>query len=285
MGGAVKRARKWLMVSAALVILIAILMWFELWLWVIGGLILLAALAGWYFHSNQRSERSQGLAAALSILALLFGVYWYLIERPGTAKLDLVLAGQGFRTAGGKALLFLSVEVRNVGNTPVSFEGSAAQSASGEGLRDAGKAAEAAEDVPADIDCRPQPGDGGGIEAVQSVMSVRIGKVVPVHPDLRDYLGCATYPAANGSAAILARADLWPPLAWVDQDLVTKIEAGESEKYYYRMLVPCEPRLVVSATARIPKRATFTDTLVRKEPAGQVWIAQTLVDLSSICKR
>lgn len=250
----------------------------ELVLWVFGGAILIVALWAWYLHdANSPSQRSQGLAAALSAIALLFGVYWYIIERPGAAKLDLILSGHGFRMEGRRTLVFLAVEVRNVGNTPVSFE------AERGGDTDVVATPEEPAEPPPDVDCRPEAPAPFGAQPAKNTMKVRLGKVAPVAPDLLPYLDCASYSAKAGQPAMIARADLWPPVGRVDQALVTKIEAGESEKYYYRFVMPCERGLVLSATAQIPKRATFTDTLVRKEPEGQVWIAQTLLDLTPAC--
>jgi hypothetical protein len=264
---------KWL-TGIAIVVALVVGLIFDLLIWSLAAAILLIALWAWYLHdANSPSQRSQGLAAALSAIALLFGVYWYIIERPGAAKLDLSLAGQSFSMGSRQALVYLAVEVKNVGNTPVSFEGEAAVGS--ETRREA-------PEPPLDVDCLPEDLSAIKAEAATSVMKIRLGKVAPVAPDLRPYLACATY-SGEGGPASLARADLWPPLAGIDQNLATKIESGESEKYYYRFVVPCEPRLVLSATAQIPKRATFTDTLVRKEPEGQVWIAQSLVDLTAVC--
>lgn len=260
-------------VAAAILVLGAIL---QLWIWLIGaGFILLTALI-WYAHVNNTSQRSQGFAAALSALAFLFGAYWYMVERPGAAKLNLVLAGQAFRASQRNALVFLEVEVQNVGNSPVSFEGRPAAGGANQ--------AKPAREASADQDCRPESTDAGGASA-PSLMMIRVGMAVPIAADLGARLECATFRASDSSPVALARADLWPPVASVDQNLITKIEAGESEKYYYRLLVPCRRRLVLAVTARIPKRATFTDTLVHKEPVDQVWIGQRLVDASTACAK
>jgi hypothetical protein len=267
--------------AVVLVVLAGTLFVGNLWLWVFGGGLFLGALWAWYLHDDPGSKRSQGLAAALSALALLFAVYWYMIERPGAAKLDLELAGKAFDAGGGRALVFLSVELRNVGNTPVSFEGieedeDAAAPAAAAGPEPA--------PPPAEEDCLAQSGGGAAGAAAQGVMMVRLGKALPLSPGLERRLACAT-PGADGAAAGLARADVWPPLARVDQSLVTRIEAGESERYYYRALVRCEEGLVVSASARIPKRGTITDALVQREPVGQVWIGQSLIDLTEACAK
>lgn len=270
----IQRRMKWLTGGAILIALVIGLI-FDLLIWALAAAILIIALWAWYLHDdNSPSQRSQGLAAALSAIALLFGVYWYIIERPGAAKLDLVLAARSFPISDGQALVFLAVEVRNVGNTPVSFEG--------ESTARSNPRSEPAE-PPLDVDCLPEDLSALKAEAATSVLKIRLGQVVPISADLKPYLACATYSVVGGQPVGLARADLWPPVAQVDQNLVTKIEAGESEKYYYRFVIPCVRRLVLSATAQIPKRATFTDTLVRKEPEGQVWIAQTLVDLTEVC--
>jgi len=257
----------------------------NMWLGVVSGFILIAAIWAWYFHKDERSERSQGLAAALSVLALLFGVYWYMIERPGAAKLNLLLQAQAFRADPGRALIFLSVEVQNVGNTPVSFEGEK-QREEKEGdaqLPISPYNAAVRPPPPTDVDCLPESREAGNIARETSVMKIRVGKVAPLTEGLRQRLACATASSPTAGQVPLARADLWPPVAWADQTLVTKIEAGETEKYYYRALVPCEKSLVVAATARIPKRGTITDALIQRESPGLVWIGQTIIDLSEVC--
>jgi hypothetical protein len=263
------------LISAAIVAVLAVLLLLKLWFWAVGGAILLAAFIGWRFHSNERSERSQGLAAALSVLVLLFGAYWYMIERPGAAKLNLLLTGQGFRAPGG-ALVFLAVDVQNVGNTPVSFAGEP------EPARPA-PAAAGPVGPPPDVDCLAESGEAMAAATQASVMKIRIGKVMPLTAPMKERLACATQASPADGPVPLARADLWPPVARVDQILIAKIEAGESEKYYYRLIVPCERGLVLAASARIPKRGTITDAFIQEEPAGQVWIAQTLIDLVQVC--
>jgi hypothetical protein len=244
--------------------------------WLIGATVALFALWAWYLHDPPRSERSQGLAAALSAAALLFGAYWYMIERPGAAKLNLKLDGRAVLVDEERALVFLRVDVENVGNSPVSFGGE----------DPAASKPPAARAPPADVDCLPESDEAAAAAAAgapQNVISVRLGRVVPLSEGLKLRLGCATLDAPGGPAVRLARADLWPPVASTDQNLLTRIEAGETESYYYRAIVPCEAGLVLSASARIPKRGTVTDALVQQNPVGHVWIGQSLVDLSEAC--
>ncbi|MCA1748415.1 MAG: hypothetical protein LC634_02380, partial [Sphingomonadales bacterium] len=132
-------------------------------------------------------------------------------------------------------------------------------------------------------DCAPLPVDDEPPSApLDNVMMVRLSKVVPISERMRSRLECSTLTDRN-SATSLARADLWPPVARIDEVLRATIETGESENYYFRALIPCEDGLTLSASVRVPKRSTVTDVLFGQRQEGMVWISQTIFEVGDAC--
>lgn len=61
----------------------------------------------------------QGLAAALSSIALLTAAYWYFIERRGVPKVNVEPSGQAWPIGDGSLLVRANIKVSNVGVSAV----------------------------------------------------------------------------------------------------------------------------------------------------------------------
>jgi hypothetical protein len=64
----------------------------------------------------------QGLAAALSSIALLIGAYWYFIERRGVPKVNVEPSGQAWPVGDGSLLVRAAIKVSNVGVSAVRLD-------------------------------------------------------------------------------------------------------------------------------------------------------------------
>lgn len=64
----------------------------------------------------------QGLAAALSSIALLTAAYWYFIERRGVPKVNVEPSGQAWPLDDGSLLVRAAIKVSNVGVSAVRLD-------------------------------------------------------------------------------------------------------------------------------------------------------------------
>ena len=64
--------------------------------------------------------------------------------------------------------------------------------------------------------------------------------------------------------------------------LSADIAPSETENFYYRATIACEPGLHVSVSSRVQKPRSLWRRLTRQKPL--VWIKQSFVDLSTLCE-
>ncbi len=79
--------------------------------------------------------------------------------------------------------------------------------------------------------------------------------------------------------------DQWPALAYNRTDLAAEIEAGETERYYFKALLDCDRGYVLGLTARVPKKEGFLEGLLGPGEGrdDMVWISQSILDTRDIC--
>ncbi len=91
------------------------------YLLVFGLVIATSALWSLFVFQSDHGFRGgfEGLAAALTSVALLIGAYWYFVERRGVPKVKVEPAGQAWAVSGGSLLVRAEVKITNVGVSAV----------------------------------------------------------------------------------------------------------------------------------------------------------------------
>jgi hypothetical protein len=104
-----------------------------------------------------------------------------------------------------------------------------------------------------------------------------VQQVSPTPPGVLPELGRRD---AQG-ALIISEGDNWGTIAQARGKVVSFLEQGESDNYYYRVAIPCQPGLRVYFTSRLARPPMITDILFKVK--DYQFIKQTLVDLSDLC--
>lgn len=126
------------------------------------------------------------------------------------------------------------------------------------------------------------------------VTAVRLDKAVPVELELGQVfppagkqaaalIADAKDPAKLEAGLALAQTDKWPLRASNYEGVDAVIEAGESEKLYYKAVIPCEDGMVIALTAKVPKQLSWFDSLFEPEREQAYWIAQAVAEMKGRC--
>lgn len=190
----------------------------------------------------------EAMAASFTTLAVVATGYWYFYERPGVPKINLSTSVEAWPIGEGMAAVRIEMTIENVGSTVVEFKESRFDGSKG-------------------------PRDDR--------IKIDLGRVLPFDPEYKSNASLlrAGKSAAPGAELELVRTSQWPPLARNYHFSKGEIEAGETEKYYYKAVVPCVEGMVLASSVRIPK-------VGRLDESGKnlVWLAQSLSEPIAECR-
>ena len=77
----------------------------------------------------------------------------------------------------------------------------------------------------------------------------------------------------------------WPPIAYIDKELKSEIEAGETDRFQFKALLPCETDSVLGITVKVPKKLDRMESLFRMQSTDKnlVWLSYSNIDAREIC--
>lgn len=205
---------------------------------------------------NDFKHTFEGLAAVLSSIALVLAGYWFFIERRSVPKATLEPSIQLFPVGEGMALARVELLIENVGNTAIEIE----------------------------------PDD---------FVALEIGQVMPAIGGHFEMMKDEFRPLEPGDSPLgIMRTDIYSPLARLDRtfdirsdkstgrhndQLAFKIEAGETEKRYFKALIPCVDGLVASVRVEVPKKMDRFQRFMDQQEVQHVWRAQSISNTIENC--
>lgn len=115
-------------------------------------------------------------------------------------------------------------------------------------------------------------------------ISLYVNQVTPISDEMRALL-------FNADKSPIARIEpnyVWVGLRQLKYPYTARIEAGETDHYYFRTVLRCEPMLTVVVQARVPKQGRGLDAIelfkdMEKHPAHETWVVQSFIDLKNGC--
>lgn len=252
----------WLVVGLVLLLFF----FFSLQQFVVGlAITLFALLAGLFLRNatNEGRHTVEGLAALLSCLALIAAGYWFLIERRSVPKVNLDPSILTWSLGNGSALARVELKISNVGDMAVEID----------------------RDDPVIVEIgRVMPARGRHIRMMQD-----------------DYSRSADH---DSNLIGVMRTDIYSPVARLDNrfhlskdppdpkarkngELEFNIEAGETERRYFKAIIPCENGLVSSIRVELPKKLNWLqkqlDRQTDDQKGGPVYRAQALSNKIEEC--
>jgi hypothetical protein len=203
--------------------------------------------------------RLKGLGAFQTTFTLagltLIGM-WYVLERPDAARLKLDQSVTGVSLSAKQALVTIEVQMENVGVHAAAFENSPYSIL-----------VQKVSPLDPQVLARGMTADANGFRGVEDANNWTVQDAAGKFPGLIAYrIGGAD----SGD---------WKT---THEGLTSLIQPKESDFYYFRVVVPCEPGLVVSISSRFRTIPGPFDRLWHKSEL--VWIKQSFLDLSSTCK-
>ncbi len=207
--------------------------------WGLGLVVVAALLLFWNaLRAGQDYDRHslEGLAAFLSCVALVLAGYWYFIERRGIPKLNVHSDIQAWPMRGNALLVRTEVRLENVGTVKYELDN-------------------------------------------EAPFRLEIGQVFPVRPaeDVNTLLEAFRAGERNEFDVYnIVRTDQWPMLAAVEGGLSTEIESGETERRYFKAIVPCSEGQVLAATAIVPKQVDWLSGFFERQDELLFWKSQSL---------
>lgn len=207
-----------------------------------------------------REVRAKGLSAFQTLCTLagitLIGA-WYMIERPDAARLKFEQKVLGVPTQDGQAIVAIEIEIENVGGHEARFE--------------------------------------------KTPYTILIQQVSPLDPAVlanevkagpTGYRGIADAnnwtekdPGGKLPGLLAYRIGGKSSGSWrqTHPGFSSLIQPKESDFYYYRAILPCREGLVVSISSRFRTIPGPIDRLWSRNDL--VWIKQSFLDLSDVCRR
>lgn len=115
-------------------------------------------------------------------------------------------------------------------------------------------------------------------------VSLYVNQVTPLSDEMRALL-------FNSDKSPIGRIEpnyVWVGLRQLKYPYTARIEAGETDHYYFRTVLRCEPMLTVVVQARIPKQDRGLDAIgplkdMAKHPIHETWVVQSFIDMKDVC--
>lgn len=108
---------------------------------------------------------------------------------------------------------------------------------------------------------------------------LELGQVYPVLPDqdVKDLHAAFVQGRKNSDGAYnIRRTDKWPLLAIVRGEVETQIEAGESDRRYFKTIIDCQEGLVLVTTVLVRKSISVLDKIFESTSKDFYWKDQSL---------
>ena len=229
------------------------------------GILILAVLIMFWtalqFWGEDFRHSFESLAAILSCLALILAGYWFFVERRSIPKLNVEPQIQTWPIGEGRAFARIELLLENVGSTDITID----------------------------------PSDD---------LLVEIGQVLPLTGGHSRMLEERYYfPLTNKRGALpIIKTDKYSKRAELtdkidirkedrrdidpaNDEFDFKIEAGETERRYFKAIIPCEDGLVSSVFVEVPKKLQPTQKLFERDSRQHFWrgqgISEMIVDCNS----
>lgn len=196
-------------------------------------------------------ELSKGVLfaeAIVTITAILLAAFWYFLERPDSAKVNVLQAASGVPIPEGHVMVLTELSIANVGPTVLDFK-----------------------DSPYIIELQKVT---PWTEVPKNEFYSDIGQAIPKIHNADKWSLIARF-ESDKTVPGLKRAESDTP------GLTSLIESGETENLYHRIVISCEPELRLAIRSQIKKPRTWQDDLMRESDV--YWTKQTYLDLASIC--
>lgn|GEM_PF-2129451 len=123
----------------------------------------------------------------------------------------------------------------------------------------------------------------------QKEVKIFIGQILPFQGKHADELNADfdRRTAIGKKSFLLRQTDNWPQRGWIELNVPSIIESGETETLYFKSLVTCRDGLVLSITAKVPKKDStldrFLDKLLSRGSKQMYWINQSKTDEIAKC--
>lgn len=125
-----------------------------------------------------------------------------------------------------------------------------------------------------------------------TVANVGLSALAFSNDEIELYVNQVT-PLSSEMRALLFKADrspikriepnyVWVGLRQLRYSYTARIEAGETDHYYFRTVLQCEPKLTVVVQLRIPKQNRGLNAF-GPHPSQETWVVQSFVDLKDVC--
>jgi len=201
---------------------------------------------------------TKGLAAMqtfCAIAGIVLLVVWYFVDRPDAERLKFDQAVTVAPLRDHRVLVVSELTIANVGGHPAKLDG------------------------------LPYPNGLPYYVLVQRVSSLQPAPAGA--PPSRPIASPAVMDDANNwpldglLAYRIGGQDLSGKWKRTAGGLDAEIAPSETENFYYRAVIACEPGLHISVSSRVQKPRSLWRMLARRKPL--VWIKQSFVDLTALC--
>ncbi|GAA0268963.1 hypothetical protein GCM10009127_06040 [Alteraurantiacibacter aestuarii] len=113
---------------------------------------------------------------------------------------------------------------------------------------------------------------------------LEIGQVLPVTGSDIETLTQDYHPLEKGGEPLMIiRTDRYPSRALIVGGMDLKIESGETERRYFKALIPCVDGLVASARVEVPKRLDRLQRFFEDDQRQHVWRGQSVSKIIESC--
>lgn len=114
---------------------------------------------------------------------------------------------------------------------------------------------------------------------------LEIGQVLPAYGSEFEKLdGEFRIPVAGEEPLRVLQSDKYPLRARVAGGLDLKIEAGETERKYFKAIIPCFDGLVAAARIDVPKKLDRLQRFFEEDPRQHYWRGQALAEPIQNCE-
>lgn len=113
---------------------------------------------------------------------------------------------------------------------------------------------------------------------------LEIGQVLPLAGNQAKQLQDGFREIGPGDPPLsILQTDKYPARGVIKRGLDLKIESGETEKRYFKAVVPCVDGLILSARADVPKRLSWLQRLFEKDKRQHFWRGQAISERIERC--
>ncbi len=113
---------------------------------------------------------------------------------------------------------------------------------------------------------------------------LEIGRVLPARgKDVRSLLRDYHEVTQEKGPLEIIKTDIYPVQARIKGGLDIKIESGETDRRYFKAIVPCEDGLLVSARVELPKNLNWLQAILEDDKRQHYWRGQSVSNQITAC--